>query len=507
MKWLHVVLAALVFLPVPMAVGARVGDEAAWQAGKARLVQKIEADIGKIREAEQELRDYLAKGGRLPLVETQIAIQSDPNLVLRGHAEHRQALGGFLEIVRQERAERVPALLYEVLQSCERGYCRDRQTMPELLEFFVAFGSTALHPALDGLAALDTAKKESVLNLLLRAEPALCPEPVLDLALDDPVFRVRAAAISVYHTNCEADSFYENLARLLGRETDPDSLLFLLDLIPDDSPRNVRVFDQLVKLVQGGRLPVKQVFGKLCAWPMQHAALDAAAVDTGFWLEAFEHHEGRRACLVQNVFLRLHEGTQLAQLHRLFREAAEYRYGFGATQGLYGLVSPPRPAYWQSIPHRDEQMLALFSTRLRPGDLQAWMTRPDASLGERLLLARWLGRDVAALLPGTLRLDIEVYSAANTAVSASRHDIVLNRPFQFVDAPLAQGFQPVDYRGVVRFDADRLGFTVESLTLGLEPAGASFDARIPVSGSFEGELLVRQGKFRWKIRLAPQVDR
>ena len=57
--------------------------------------------------------------------------------------------------------------------------------MPDVEDFVAAFGVPALQALLDCFGELDAAKKESVLNLLLRVEPPLCPKAVLDRALAD----------------------------------------------------------------------------------------------------------------------------------------------------------------------------------------------------------------------------------------------------------------------------------------------------------------------------------
>ena len=213
------------------------------------------------------------------------------------------------------------------------------------------------------------------------------------------MFRVRSAALAVSRRNCPPADFQRSLESLLARETDPELLLFLLEQVSGEAGRNAWRYDELIRLTQSGRIPADKAFGLLCSATVSGEKPDAAVLDVPFWWNVFETHESRRACLVQNLFLRLDQERQLSQLRRLFTEAAGHRYGFGSTQGLYGPASPRPSSYWDSIPAAADQMLALFKAHLGPRAMRAWDEAPETPLGARLLLGRWLGNDPAGLLP------------------------------------------------------------------------------------------------------------
>ena len=170
-------------------------------------------------------------------------------------------------------------------------------------------------------------------------------------------------------------------------------------------------------------------------------------LDVPFWRNVFETHESRRACLVENLFLGLDQERQLAELRRLFSEAAGYRYGFGSVQGLYGPAAPGPASYWDSIPSAAERMLALFKARLGPRTMRRWEEAPDTPLGAKLLLGQWLGNDPAGRLPrklrlrdrGAFRVRASFPRASSTSSSDSRSGSSL--------PPLSPGFREVNYRG------------------------------------------------------------
>ena len=402
----------------------------------------------------------------------------------------------------QEEAGRVPARLKSLFLSCGPNGCRDGLTPQDVEDFVVAVGEPAIQALLDGFGGLDAAKKENVLHLLLRVDPRPCPKAVLQGALSDPVFRVRSAALGVSRHNCPPGDYQKSLETLVARETDPEFLLSLLEQASGEGGRNAWRRNELIRLVQGGRIPVDRAFGQLCSATLSAERPDAAALNVPFWLSVFETHESRRGCLVQNLFLGVEQDRQLEQLRRLLTEAAHHRYGFGSVQGLYGPVSPRPFPYWDSVPGAADQMLALFEARLGPRAMRAWERAPETPLGVKLLLSRWLGSDPAGRLPGELRLRIEVRSPS-AVVSAGERNVPLGMPFQFALPPLTPGFQDVDYRGTVYFDAARLSFGIRDFVVGLEPSGAGFAPMVPVDGRFETRLRSQGKEHLWKISLSP----
>ncbi len=474
------------------------------QAGKARLVEKLEAGIRDDQKSIDELRAFLRKGGRVPPSGPGPYAIDPAELgrhALDASIRHQGSWRVFLGVVEQEEAGRIPARLKSLFLSCGPHGCRDGLTPQDVEDFVVAAGAPALQALLDGFGGLDAAKKENVLHLLLRADPRPCPKGVLQGALSDPVFRVRSAALGVSRHNCPPGDFQQSLETLLARETDPELLLSLLEQASGEGGRNAWRRNELIRLVQGGRIPVDRAFGQLCSVTVPGEEPDAAALDVPFWLNVFETHESRRGCLVQNLFLGVEQDRQLEQLRRLLTEAASHRYGFGSVLGLYGPGSPRPFPYWDSIPGAADQMLASFEAGLDPQVLRAWERAPETPLGVKLLLSRWLGNDAAGRLPGTLRLRIEVRSPS-AVVSAGERDVQLGKPFQFALPSLTPGFQDVDYRGTVFFDPVRLSFGIRDFIVGLEPSGAGFAPMVPVDGRFETRLRSQGKEHLWKISLS-----
>lgn len=475
-------------------------------AGKARLLNKLETDLAESRKQADELRAYLRKyGSKPPPADDRQALRFsiDPQLVLNTALQRQQDQQAFLEMIRQTDARQIPQLLQTVFLSCEQGRCMHRLDYSAAEEAIAAFGAPALQPLLDGFKTLDAPRKESSLNLLLRITPAQCPTAVLDQALGDQVFRVRAASLNVYKRNCAAKAFDHSLNRLLERETEATHLIYLLDQVPEDGRQESQVFQRLIQLVQDRRIAVDQAFGKLCSRSMTNAPLNSARLDIPFWWKVFEANPARQGCLIENLFLKVDQEKSLRQLRPLFQSAAAHRYRFNAVQGLSGPATMT-PGCWDAIPGVDERMLAVFNRRLSPAAMRAWLA--DATMGEKLLLTQWLGQDMQGALPGRLQLHLEVRSPAGEIVSSTIQPVKLGQPFQFTLAPRVTGFQEIRYDGTVTFDDTRLQYRIKPLIVGLKPAGAGFEAIIPVTGRFETDLLLRQEKFRWKIRLTPAPD-
>ena len=472
------------------------------RAGKARLVEKLQAGIRDDQRRIDELRGAPGKGGK-PLAQGPYAVDPEElrRNVLDETLRHQQAWRAFLGVVEREEAGRVPGRLRALYLSCGPRGCRDGLTSSDVEDFVAAFGAPALQALLDGFGELDAAKRESVLNLLLRVDPPMCPKAVLDRALSDAVFRVRAAALGACGRNCSPGAFQKSLETLLARESEPELLLHLLEQVSGGNERTAWRYDTLIRLVQEGRIPAEKAFGQLCSATLS-GQKPGAALDVPFWLNVFETTPSRRACLVQNLFLRLDQERQLVQLRRLLTEAAGHRHGFGSVQGLYGPASPRASSYWDSIPGAADQMLAAFRAGLGPQSMRAWESARETPLGVKLLLGQWLGKDPSGLFQGKLRLRIEVRSPAGV-VSSGERDVLLGQPFRFTLPSLTPGFQEVDYRGTVTFDAVGLRFGIRDFVVGLAPSGAGFAPEIPVDGRFETLLRSQGREHLWKISLSP----
>ena len=499
-------LAPVVLLTLAVIVRAQANsDSPEERAGKARLVERVEAGIREDQKRIDELTAPRRPGEKDP-AESRRPWAIEPaelrRNVLSASVRHQGALRSFLGAVGQEEAGRLPARLTTLFLSCGPGGCRDGLTLEEVEDFVAVFGEPALQSLLGAFDALEASKKERVLYLLLRVEPRLCPQAVLQGALSDPVFRVRSAALGVSRRNCSPGDFRKSLEMLLARETDPDFLLSLLEQVPGENGRNAWRYDALIRMVQSGRVPAGKAFAQLCSATFSGEKPDAATLDVPFWRTIFETHESRRACLVENLFLGLDQERQLAQLRGLFIEAAGHRHGFGSVRGLYGPARPVPASYWDSIPGADDRLLALLRARLGPRTIRGWEKAPDTPLGARLLLNRWLGEDPARILPGKLTLRIEVRSPAGVVSSGSR-EVSLDRPFRFVLPPRAPGFQDVEYAGTVFFDPESLSFGIRNFIVGLSPSGAGFAPTIPVGGRFETGLLTQGKKYVWELRLSP----
>lgn len=499
-------LLALVFWVLLDSAEAQAAPVSELQAGKARLVQKLEANQMEQQKRIGELRAYIKKYGKSPAHAEDgqaLRFSIEPQQILDEEIRHQQERRAFLELIKKEDAQHIPALLQTIFLSCDQGACQHQLDYSTAEELIATFGSHALRPLLQSFKTLDAPRKESTLNLLVRIEPLQCPTTVLDRALTDPVFRVRAASLNVYNRNCAADAFYQRLNQLLAWESDPESLIYLLDQVPDDGKQNSLIYNRLIQLVQEQRVPVAKAFGKLCSRMMTPAKLDASELNIPFWLGVFEGHQSRQSCLVENLFLKLDQEKHLVKLHGLFRAAAEHRYRFSAIRGLYGLVSPDQPAYWNAIPGSDVKMLDLFQTHLSQEAMMAWINAPYATFGEQLLLTQWVGGDLSRVVPSTLRLQLEVRSPSNAVVSSTIQNVRLGQPFHFTLTPYASEFQEIRYQGNVLFDADTLNYRIRNFIVGFKPAGAGFEPVIPLTGSFETDLLLRQKSYKWKINLVP----
>lgn len=466
----------------------------AFQAGKSRLVSKVDAEIKAYEKDADDLRAATAG-------ESKLQLSLDPKLFLREMTARLEQQRLFLATMNKEDPHHIPALLTANYLSCDQGVCQNGVDASLLEDAIVAFGILALQPLLDNLQGLAAPKKEGVFNLTLRVEPRLCPAAILDAAMHDPEFRVRAAALKVYKNSCASDAFFQHLDQLLAMETNPEFLIYLLDQVPEDSVESTRFHNVLVRLIQEKRIPVDLGFAKLCAATMTLVKLDVDAIDIPFWLDVFAAQPLRQSCLVDNLFLKFNREQHLVKLQPLLWAAAEHRYHFSAEQNLYGVVPVSQLAYWDSIPGADEKMLAGFEQHISRKTLRAWVVAAETPLGGKLLLARWLGEDPTKLLPNTLKLLIEVRSSAGVVVATAMQQVKLNQPFTFTDAPQSPQFQEINYRGTVRFDKDKLSYMIENFIVGLNPSGAGFVPVIPMMGSFKTDLLVHEEKYHWTITI------
>ncbi len=501
-----VLLAPVALLVLAVSVPALANSESpAERAGKARLVERLESGVRDDQKRIDELQAPRRPGtkdpapGHGPWAIDPAELRRN---ILSASIRHQGTLRAFLGVVEQEDARRLPERLKTLFLSCGPSGCRDGLTLEEVEDFVAVFGVPAVQALLDGFSGRDASKKERVLNLLLRVEPRLCPKSVLEGALADPVFRVRSAALGVCRRNCSPGDFRRSLETLLARETDPEFLLSLLEQVPGENGRNAWRYNELIRLVQSGRVPAEKAFGQLCSATLSGEKPEADTLDVPFWRNVFETHESRRACLVENLFLGLDQERQLAELSRLFTEAAGHRYGFGSVRSLHGPPRPGPPSYWDSIPSAAERMLALFKSRLGPRTIRRWEEAPDTPLGAKLLLGLWLGNDPTARLPGKLRLRVEVLFAS-AVVSSGELEVELGQPFRFALPPLSPGFREVSHRGTVTFDSGNLTFAIRDFVVGLEPFGAGFAPMIPVDGRFETRLRSQGREYLWRIRLSP----
>jgi hypothetical protein len=491
----HLLLGLFVFLACLNARETCASEPVdAFQAGKTRLVNKLETEIKAYEKDADDLKTATAGQSNL-----QLAI--DPKQFLREMTKRLELQRVFLAAINQEDAQHIPALLMTSYQSCDHGVCLNGLDASLLDDAIVAFGVLALQSLLDNVQTLPAPKKEGVLNLTLQVEPRQCPSTILDTALRDPEFRVRAAALKVYKNNCTVDAFFQHLDQLLAAETNPEFLIYLLSEVPEDSVESARFHNVLLRLIQEKRIPVDVGFTKLCAAAMTSVKLDADAIDIPFWLDVFTTQPLRQSCLIDNIFLKFNQEKHLIKLRSLLRTAAEHRYHFGAEQNLYGVTPASHLAYWDSIPGADEKMVTAFQQQVSRKTLRAWAGAADTPLGEKLLLARWLGDDPTKLLSHLLKLQIDVRSTASVVVATTTQEVKLNQPFTFTVAPQSPGFQKINYRGTVRFDKDKLNYTIENFIVGLSPAGAGFAPVIPIDGSFRADLLVHQEKYKWTITI------
>ncbi len=463
-------------------------------AGKTRLKEKITELSSKI----DGLRDYYEKHRQDLSPETNNRTHL---YFFEREQQHAENLRGFLATIENTDAEKIPALLFTIALHCKDGECPNGLCVDDVEEGIVAFGPSALGPFLEQFTQFEASQKERILYLALRITPLQCPTKTLAIALDDPVYRVRAAGLKVMKKSCASESFYRGLDSLLEREAKPEFLLDLLGTVSSDDPNSGRYHAKLIQMTEKNRIPVELSLGKLCAETIPPIRRDVGEINIRFWRDVFAAHKTKRNCLIEHIFLNLDRENDLLELHDVFLAAASRRYSFGAIQGLYDRTPSPEFEDWGFNSGDDDKMLTLFQRQLGQKSIETWLRNaPETRWGERLLLRRWRGENA---VPKKLQLLLEVRAPSQVIVSAATQEIKLDQPFAFTLPPRAGNFQEVDYSGTVRFDSDKLIFVIENFLVGLHPAGAGFTPEIPVDGHFETDLRWQQQEYRWILRLIP----
>lgn len=472
---------------------------------KTQLIQEIQKQVAELEKSREEMRAASQRGERPPF---SMSLQE----LLKTATEKKRALEEFQKLIEQTRASEIPALLGQGFRSCKQGRCNHRLEFDDVTAFIASFGGQALQPLLSDLKNFDPFAKETLLFLLLRTKPSSCPDEILNSALLDPTFRVRSAALSVIGRNCPKALYQEKFQFLLARENESESILSLLDLyrrshLSGGNEPTSELFRIAVRLFQEKKLRVEQDLSWLCGLGIQlNGKIEGLPeANIPFWLDAFERHPHptKRSCIVETLFLNLQSREQLLQLRRVFNEAARYHYGFQAIASLHeSKGSPAEPEYWGSIPNRAKELLSRFQEKLQESDWKKWMEEPGTRLGEKLLLSKWLNQDPIDLLPDKLRLKIQVFSQERELLSKAEVEAELGKDFQASGKPIALDFPIIEYRGQLALDAERLTFKIHRFLVGLKPAGAMFDATIPISGAFETPLRMNQKPYLWRVELA-----
>jgi hypothetical protein len=416
-------------------------DTAELRAGKARVVERLETTIRTIQEEQKQIGPQRHKPAQKEVPPLPREMRESLDHWAQASIAAQRAM---LKTIQRTPAQQVPTLLADTFLSCSWAQCPDSLDPHSIETLITAFGVPALQLLLDRFHGADALKKEAILYALLRFAPPQCSASFLDDALRDPAFGIRAAAIRVYGKNCPEPAFHERLDRLLAQETNPEFLLHLLDEARQGSGLSAWAYDRLIRFAQDSRIPAAQALKRLCTEPAGTAGMPTAAIDVPFWLEVYDTNPQGRRCLVRHLFLKLGQEAQLIQLRRIFRAALDHRYGLSAVQGMSGTASPRQPAYWNAFGEDDQRLLTLFQARLSRPTMLAWMREPATSLGEKMLLARWLGEAPTALLPTTVRLRLEVRSASGALVSATVQTVRRDQPFGFTLAPAAAGFQQIN---------------------------------------------------------------
>lgn len=476
----------LAFMALPVA--ARDGAAIA----KDRLISHLETGITESGLALTEMQKALKSGD--------LQIASDPRSFVANAHDHIKALDRFLTTVRTAPPAGVAGLLRDTFASCDdRGACLHGLTPDEITGFVTVHGAGALGAIYDTFATLDPWRREAALYAGLRIDPRPCPGNILDAAMSDPVFRVRAAGLALARGACDGADFTARLNTLLEKEASPEFLFALLEQIPADSPHNALLFPALINLVEQGRIPVASSFGMLCSAMMKDAPAGAKGPDAAFWVRAFHDHENRRACIAENIFLKVRTASDLLRMSSIMQAAADHAYGFGSTKALYG--SGPATSYWNAAPGLDRKILELFRTGLGSSDLRT-LTEALPSGGARLVAAGWLGQDPAVLLPAKATLLIQVRDAATgSAITQHQEIVVRGRPFALT-LPAADGLPPITHTGTLGFDLETMRYVINDFLVGLHPHGAGMRAEIPFGGKFEADLQTGRRSLRWTITLA-----
>lgn len=400
-------------------------------------------------------------------------------------------------------APAIPAFLSNLFLSCDEGHCTDGITNDTVDDGIAVFGLSALQPILAQLPKLNAWRKETALYLLLRVEPRHCPASALQTARGDSIFRVRAAALRVTRKNCTETEFVAALNQLLADEHNPEFLLALLDEVPTDSAQAAPFRNRLLDLAEKERIPLVKAFTALCDASKNQLPLETVKRDIAFWHKAYAEFPLRQTCLIEQIFLKLTDDRQLKLLRPIFHDAAEQSYGFSASQGLYGrTASTEATQRWHATPTLADSWLQHLRQHLSKATQKTWLTTPETTLGEKMLLQSWL--DMAPVLPPQWRLSLTVTTADNSLVAASTQIIRTGHPFSFSVAPRADGFQTIAYSGTLAFDAEKLQLAIPDFLVGLQPSGAGFSVSLPLTGRFSTPLSVNGQAYTWTLQLTPQ---
>ncbi len=481
----------------------RLVDTDQLEQAKAHLLERLSRKVVEQENEQAAFHAEIQQQGGMPTDQNGHPRFTVPvETVIAGAERQLASTRHFLQLIQQRPASALPTFLSGLFLSCQNGTCTEDVTSDTVDDSIADFGIPALRLVLAELPKLDTWRKETALLLTLKVEPLTCPTPVLQTALDDTVFRVRAAALRVFRKNCTEAAFVQALNQLLASEQNHNFLMALLDEVPSESTQAAPFRNRLFQLAQQKRIPVELAFSRVCDASKSAIVLETEAILVPFWLKTFATYPLQRSCILEHIFLKLRNDKQLSQLRPLFHSAAEGQYGFSATQGLYGQTASADAANWGGVPSLAEALLQVMQKYLRRETLKTWLAAPETSLGEQLLLQRWLGI-AKPELPTQWQINLEVTAPDKTRVAAGAQAVKLGIPFAFTVPPLSSAFQTIAYSGTLIFDAEKLRLKVPDLIVGLQPAGAGFAATIPLTGRFSTTLTIAGQPYVWTLWAVP----
>lgn len=462
-------------------------------ADKARFISKMETDVQKLRAEIEALRAN--EDARIRAMVEAAAIYS---------ARQLRALERLLRTIRNTAPEKLPDLLVGEFLTCTEKPCD-----VEVRDLVVTFGDSAVQELLVRLPLSTQRQKEASLDLLLHTRPRRCPIATLDQMLLDPAPRVGMAALNTLRLNCEPAAYIARLEQMLARESDPERLVAFLDQASRSPEHKAYANNQLILMAQSRRIAPDLALRQLCPDRTGAIDFDAGRLDAPFWVEVFgDKNQLYKGCVIERFLLRLTSAHQLEQMRDVFRSAAAYRYHFGATAsgGMARRRSTPEVSHWREVRGADDKFLERVRTELSPSAMRAWLAAPDTSLGERLLLSRWLGI-AASALPKKWLLRVTVSTEASSGgetVATGEQVVSLGQPFALAISPTTTALSAIPHRGTATLDLESLQFEVKNFHVELWPGGgAQYDAIFPIGGRHSQSLLVKQKAFVWTIELIP----